>query len=171
MFDSMNANARAAPAAYAAAKDIIAQFVGAAAPGSSFPASGTWRYWWGRAREGWTRQSDLSTNTPEYAGDKLFAWISFRSIDVMSVLAARDHVPSAATSRLRASIADLVAQGLVYPFVAASFANREEVPLANPAAALAYARMTAPSDLRSTVWALYALVRMASPGYAAKGHP
>lgn len=150
--------------AYRSAKDIVEQFIEACAAGLAMPSSGTWPYWWGPAREGWTSESGTSVNTKSYAGDKLVAWISFRSIDAMSLMAGRNHLPVAATSRLRSSIADLVSRGLIYPFVGASFAKYESIPLTHGAAALSYARMTAPSDLQNSVWAAFALASQSSHG-------
>ncbi len=145
--------------ALAASTDIIIQFLGAIAPQGEMPASGMWPYWWGKAREGWTADQGISRNRPDYPGDRLTAWMSFRSIDVMSVLAASPHLARARELALRNSIAALVHAGLVYPFVAAGFDSTEQLPLPNRAAALAYGRMTAPSDLQNAVYAYYTLAR------------
>jgi hypothetical protein len=145
--------------ALAASTDIIIQFIGAIAPQGEMPASGMWPYWWGKAREGWTANEGTSRHRPDYPGDRLTAWISFRSIDVMSVLAASPHLARAREPALRNSIAALVHAGLVYPFVAASFDSMESLPLPNRAAAVSYGRMTAPSDLQSAVYAYYTLAR------------
>jgi hypothetical protein len=143
--------------ALAAATDIVTQFLSAIASQGEMPVSGMWPYWWGRAREGWIAEQSVSQNRPEYAGDKLTAWISFRSIDAMTVLAASTHLQSAREPKLRNSIATLVHGGLLFPFVASGFEAAEKLPLPNRATALAYARMTAPSDLQSSVYAHYAL--------------
>jgi len=143
--------------ALAAATDIVTQFFSAIASQGEMPASGMWPYWWGQARAGWTAEQGVSRNRPEYAGDNLTAWISFRSIDAMTVLAAGTHLQSAREEKLRNSIATLVHAGLLFPFVAAGFDAQERLPLPNRAPALAYARMTAPSDLQSAVYAYYTL--------------
>lgn len=146
-------------AALGAARDIISQFLAVIAPQGQMPASGMWRYWGGKAGAGWTSEEGISNNMPAYPGDKLPAAVSFRSIDVMSVLSARQHLPAADVPSLSDSIAKLVNAGLVFPFVAAAFDPARGLPLPNHAAALSYARMTAPSDLQSSVYAYYALAR------------
>jgi hypothetical protein len=145
--------------AFGAACDIITQFLTAVADDGAMPSSGLWPYWWGKARAGWTAQEGISTNMPAYPGDKLTAWISFRSIDVMSALAARPHIAAAESRAFKDSVARLVNAGLLFPFVAAAFDVDRGLPLPNYTAALSYARMNAPSDLQSSVYAYFALVR------------
>lgn len=139
------------------AAEIIQQFIESVAPGGAMPASGMWPYWWGDARDGWTAEQGFSVNMPAYPGDKLIAWISFRSIDVMSVLGAKEHVAMAAEPDLRRNIGELAARGLVYPFVAAGLLKQEGIPLMHWTPALSHARLNAPSDLQSGVWAILSL--------------
>ena len=69
---------------------IIDKFAKDNIVGETFPASGEWPYWWGRAYEGWTEQDAISTNIPSYKGDRSKAFISFKSIDVLSLMSAFD---------------------------------------------------------------------------------
>ncbi|MGD9805856.1 MAG: hypothetical protein AB7U78_20935, partial [Hyphomicrobiaceae bacterium] len=140
------------------AGEIIQQFLHAVAPGGTMPNSGQWPYWWGAARAGWKADMGLSINKPDFNGDTLPAWISFRSIDAMSVLAAKDFLPEAAALSLRLSIADLIARGLVYPFVSASFVKDGRVPIVQRTPALSYSRLSYPGDLRNSVWGMFSLV-------------
>ena len=69
---------------------IIDKFVKDNIEGETLPANGEWPYWWGRAYEGWTEQDAISTNIPNYTGDRSKAFISFKSIDVLSLMSAFD---------------------------------------------------------------------------------
>ena len=127
-----------------------------------------WPYWWGKARDGWTKDEDVSINRPEYPGDRLTAWISFRSIDVMAVLGSGAQIKKAASRKLSDSIARLIDAGLVYPFVASAYLKLgEPLPLPNPTVARSYARMASPIDLRNAVYAHFALARR----HLAEGKP
>jgi hypothetical protein len=157
ILDTLKDLPKPAPAmetARAQAAEIIDQFLEAVAPGGAFPGSGKWPYWWGKAAQGWTEAEGVSINKPSYAGDKSVAFISFRSIDVMSVLAARRASDLASRASLIESIHRLVARGQVYPFVAASFVDHGYRPALEPRIALHYLRLTAPWELQSAVWAL-----------------
>lgn len=67
---------------------IIDKFVKDNISTGIFPSSGEWPYWWGRAYEGWTDQDGISANIPSYNGDRSMAFISFKSIDVLSLMSA-----------------------------------------------------------------------------------
>ncbi len=133
--------------------EIINHFLEAVAPDARFPHDGEWPYWWGQAWEGWTVEEDVSVNTPAYVGDKSVAFISFRSIDLMSTMAAHRLSFLASEQTLRESMERAVARGHVYPFVAASFVEDGYRPALDIGVALHYARQTAPWELQSAVWA------------------
>lgn len=145
------------------ASQFINRFIQDVAVDGEMPNSGEWPYWWGQAHKGWSETEGVSVHTPSYAGDKSVAYISFRSIDVMSILAAERYSTAAASPRLIASIARLVADGKVYPFVNASFFKRHARPVLKADVAAHYARMTAPWDLQSAVWALLDLPAATAP--------
>ncbi len=136
------------------ATDIIDHFLEGVTRRGVMPESGIWPYWWGRASRSWTEADGISVNTPAYPGDRLDAFISFKSIDVMSVLSAERFSGLATRPELIAGIRDLVANGSVYPFVSASFVSRGYLPELQPNIGLRYARMTAPWEMQNAVWAL-----------------
>ena len=136
------------------AAQIINHFIEGVANDGQMPRSGEWPYWWGQAENGWTAAQDVSVNTKTYPGDKSKAFISFRSIDAMAVLAAETHSSRAASPRLVESMHRLVTLGHVYPFVAASFTKNGYRPALEARVARNYARLTSPWDLQSAVWAL-----------------
>lgn len=139
------------------AVDIIDHFLEGVTRRGAMPESGIWPYWWGRAARSWTESDGVSINTPAYPGDRLDAFISFKSIDVMSVLSAERFSEPATRPELIAGIRDLVANGSVYPFVSASFVARGYLPELQPIVGLRYARMTAPWEMQNAVWALLSL--------------
>lgn len=166
VFDSVAPAAARTPGeerALGQAADIIGFFLDDIAPGGEMPATGRWPYWWGKAKEGWAADEGVSVNKPAYGGDKILAWISFRSIDVMSVLAAAPTVEAARQEKLKHSIARLVAHGAVYPFVAASFLKGDTYPDLERRVALDYVRQTAPFDVQSSIWAAVSLIRGSAP--------
>lgn len=137
--------------------EVIDQFLGAVAPNDTLPPDGIWPYWWGRAGDVWTEEDGVSLNTPNFPGDRLIAWISFRSIDVMATLSAVATYSPTRRSALKKSIAGLVSSGLVFPFVSASYVKRKAIPHLKPTVAKTFARMTGPTDLQSSIWAYFSL--------------
>lgn len=146
------------PDAARAATDIIELFQRRIAPNGNMPNSGTWDYWWGTAYDGWKPDDRVSENMVEYHGDHIKAWISFRSIDAMSNLAASDRLPARVRENLIASTRNLVSAGKLYPFVNFELTQHEESAVLFRSVALRYARMNSAWDLQSAVWAYLALV-------------
>lgn len=68
------------------AKAIVEHFIHRLLPNGRFPCAREWPYWSDLGYRGWDRSLDISENTPESRGDQGVAWISFRTIDVVSVL-------------------------------------------------------------------------------------
>jgi hypothetical protein len=157
VFDTLKGVAKLDPVQMRAreqATQIINQFLDDVTPEGEFPRSGEWPYWWGKAKQGWAESEGVSTHMKSYAGDKSVAFISFRSIDSMSTLAAERASWRASSQSLVESIHRAVAKGHVYPFVASSFVDRGYRPALEPAVSLGYLRMTAPWELQGAVWAL-----------------
>jgi predicted membrane-bound spermidine synthase len=146
------------PEAQQAAVDIIELFQRRIAPEGAFSNAGVWDYWWGTAYDGWTASDEVSLNKPEYPGDHIKAWISFRSIDVMSNLAASELLPAWVKGNLVTSAAHLVATGKLYPFVNYELSRLGAPPVLNRDVALRYARINSPWELQSAAWAYLALV-------------
>ncbi|HRN87731.1 MAG TPA: hypothetical protein PK271_03940 [Hyphomicrobium sp.] len=138
--------------------DVIHHFLRRIAPEGVLPLTGTWPYWWGRAYDGWNEQTEFSVNTPSYPGDHGTAWISFRSIDVMSVLAAADHLSEQVTERLYASAARLVERGQVYPFVAYELQRAGRKALPDTAVSRRYTRISSPWEVQNAAWAYASLL-------------
>lgn len=72
-------------------RDIIEFFMEKLGNKGGFPTTESWYYWYGHAYDGWTEEEKLSCNMPTYSGDQGLAWISFRTIDFMSVMSALDY--------------------------------------------------------------------------------
>ena len=142
----------------AAPLEIIQHFLRRIAPDGVLPLTGIWSYWWGRAYDGWDEQAGISVNTPAYPGDKGSAWISFRSIDVMSALAAAEQLPDRIAGRLYASAARLVEHGLVYPFVSYELQRAGFHALPDEKVARRYARISSPWEVQNAAWAYAALL-------------
>ncbi len=152
------ANTRARP--LQAANDVIEHFLRHVAPDGRLPKSGEWDYWWGRAYEGWTTSDGVSVNRPEYAGDRGKAWISFKTIDVMSVLGAGANQLGDRITVFGQDAVELVERGKIFPFAAYPLVKLGLHPAPPFATVAPYARVGAPWDIGSAVWALFWLANM-----------
>ena len=142
---------------------IVAHFLRRVAPDGRLPQTGKWDYWWGQAYEGWSASDQVSINMPEYAGDHIAAWISFRSIDVMSSLAAASHFGAAVQSNLQKSAAALIARGKLYPFVAYEL-KRAGLDVELPDAIIRrYIRVSSPWEIQNAAWAYAAELNRGNP--------
>jgi hypothetical protein len=136
-----------------AALDILEHFLASIAPSGHLPSSGQWDYWWGRAYDGWSEADNVSVNRPSYGGDKHKAWISFRSIDVMALLAGADQMPAGVRHRLIESALTLVCRGDLYPFVSYELMRHSRAPAIAPIIANGYLRVSSPWELQNAAWA------------------
>ena len=119
-----------------------------------FPDVDKWAYWYGLAENGW--EKDISTNIPAYKGNKSLAWISFRTIDVMSVLAALPYCNSLNEKKLLESTFDLVKNGEIYPFAARSVLEHGKNIAFNHDTVSYYRRAVVPYELSNSIWVLAA---------------
>lgn len=119
-----------------------------------FPSVDEWYYWYGHAYDGWQATEDRSIHTPEYAGDRGLAWISFRTIDLMSVMSAVDFLADIDKKALEETALDRIMEGDVYPFAARSVLEYEKHPIFKRSALYPYVRSEAPWALSNNVWAL-----------------
>ncbi|MBI5721200.1 MAG: hypothetical protein HZC37_26315 [Burkholderiales bacterium] len=140
-----------------AATDVIGHFTDRIAPAGALPASGAWDYWWGRAYDGWDEPGRHSMHVPRYGGDKIKAWISFRTIDAMSLVAGAARLGPQEAANARASAQALAARGLLYPFANHAWVNEATAIHLGAPAAHEYARVSAPWELGSAVWSAAAL--------------
>lgn len=137
-------------------REIIRHFIRKLGKDGRFPEPMAWDYWWGYAYDGYDKASGRSINTPSYVGDKSPAWISFRTIDLTSVLAARGYVAEVAHG-FEASARDLIMRGEVYPFAARSLAMDGTRPGYRFSVAHKYARSGAPWEIANVPWVLATL--------------
>ncbi|ACV33447.1 hypothetical protein [Accumulibacter sp.] len=140
-----------------AQREIIRHFISRLGKDGRFPEPLAWDYWWGHAYDGYDEASARSLNTPSYVGDKSAAWISFRTIDLMSVLGARGYVAEAGGEGFAVSARDLIMRGEVYPFAARSLDMDGARAGYHSTVAHKYARSGAPWEIANVPWALATL--------------
>lgn len=138
----------------AAAHSVIDYFLQRLGKDGGFPSVDEWYYWYGHAYDGWKASEDRSVHMPEYVGDHGLAWISFRTIDLMSVMSAIYSLPEASQVLLKKTASDRIRRGEVYPFAARSIIEHEQTPSFKLAALYPYFRAEAPWALSNNVWAL-----------------
>ena len=56
---------------------------------------GSWHYWWGLGKTGWTSEDNVSLNTPSYLGNSSIANKSYLAIDAEAILALEKVSPNA----------------------------------------------------------------------------
>ncbi len=151
------ADAATPPEVLKAATDVLQHFVDRIAPGASLPADGAWDYWWGHAYDGWTEQDSRSVNTPRYGGDRIKAWISFRTIDAMALVAGAPRLGTKESANARASAASLLERGLLYPWGNHALVHETQAIHLARAVAQEYSRTSAPWELSNAVWSLSVL--------------
>jgi hypothetical protein len=156
------ADAATPPQAIDAATDVLRHFADRIAPAGRLPESGSWDYWWGRAFDGWDTAAGWSVNTRQYGGDRIKAWISFRTIDAMALVAGAPRLGAAEAAAARRSAMALAGRGLLYPFANHAWVDTGEIHLA-PAVALEYARVSTPWELANAAWSLAAQARRGAP--------
>jgi hypothetical protein len=137
-----------------AARAVIGYFLKILSKDGGFPSVSEWYYWYGHAYDGWKASENRSMHTPEYPGDHGLAWISFRTIDLMSVMSALDYLSAVDKEQLKKTGADRVLEGDVYPFAARSLLEHGEIPVFKLTALQPYLRSEAPWALSNSVWAL-----------------
>ncbi|HQZ06113.1 MAG TPA: hypothetical protein PLJ46_09585, partial [Burkholderiaceae bacterium] len=144
-------------------REIIQHFLDNLSTNGGFPPANDWHYWWGQAFDGYDAASGQSVNTPAYVGDKSIAWISFRTIDLMSVMASLDFMPNLDGEALKGSALDRLRDGDIYPFATRSLLDAGAQPGLNERVVHRYARTGAPWDISNQVWALAMLPVTSEP--------
>ena len=142
-----------------AATDVLTHFTDRLAPGGTLPASGQWDYWWGRAYDGWDESAGLSVNMPRYGGDRIKAWISFRTIDAMSLVTGAPRLGAEVARNARASAQALTARGALYPFTNHAWVDAAAAIHLGSPVAHEYVRVSAPWEIGSAVWSAAVLAR------------
>lgn len=135
-------------------RQIIGFFMERLGKDGGFPDINGWYYWYGHAFDGWSEKDDFSCNKPSYPGDRGLAWISFRTIDFMSVLSALDFMSGLDRRRMRDSAFETVKRGDVYPFASRSLLALGLAPQIKISILQRYLRATSPWEISNTPWAL-----------------
>lgn len=135
-------------------RDIITFFLERLGVDGGFPSVDKWNYWYGHAYDGWTEADNRSCNTPSYPGDHGQAWISFRTIDFMSVMSAIGFIPGLDKEKLVNSAIETVKLGGVFPFASRSLLAAGKAPQIQIPVLERYYRATAPWEISNTPWAL-----------------
>ena len=135
-------------------RQIISFFLEKLGKNGGFPDVSGWYYWYGHAFDGWGQVDNLSCNMPKYSGDRGLAWISFRTIDLMSVLSALDFMTVTDRESLLDSAFNTVKEGGVYPFASRSLIALGKIPQVRMSVLERYFRATSPWELSNTPWAL-----------------
>lgn len=144
-------------------RQIIDFFLHRLAANDEFPSPDRWYYWWGHAYEGYGASSNRSVHTPAYVGDKSVSWISFRTIDLTSVLAALDYLSESGRAELRASAVENLFEGTVYPFAARATLDFSPRLIFGGDRIFEYARAASPWEFANVPWALAALPQRQEP--------
>ncbi len=121
-----------------------------------------WNYARGDILDGWVEKDNISSNTPNWAGDKqntTTAHISYRSMDAMALLAAQRFGLSELPDGFVNHILQLVEEGWLYPFVAEELLPLNERPKLPFATARLYSRAALSWEFQNQIWALDALIR------------
>jgi hypothetical protein len=140
-----------------AAGQIIDFFLEKSSNEGEFPRSGVWDYWWGKAYDGWTESDGVSLNNAAYKGDKIKAWISFRTIDAMAAISSVDSKSPLTRNRIVSSVSNLLYHGRLYPFAAYEALRLGEMPRMRRDVAIRYARIGSPWEAQSASYAIFFL--------------
>ena len=116
-----------------------------------------WDYAGGDFYDGWTAADDLSTNTPEFPGDKVntaTAHISYRSMDAIALLEAHREGFVTLDPALIDHMCTLIDTGRLYPFAMEAMSDFDhKIDLYEPLAQ-GYRRVVYAYDLQSAPWAM-----------------
>ncbi|HJK85150.1 MAG TPA: hypothetical protein QKA37_00925 [Candidatus Megaira endosymbiont of Stentor roeselii] len=137
------------------AKNIILTFLEKSGVREANLENYTWKYWYGRVAEKWTKDDNLSINTPIHPGDTGQADISYLTIDVMALLTVAKKYPELLTDKMFNQIKKAVQYGLLFPFVQEDLKElyNTEVNLTNNAV-LKYLLCDSPWCIVNVGWAL-----------------
>ena len=119
----------------------------------TLPMNAIWPYWWGKAWDGWSKTEQISEQKKEYSGDKGNGWISFRSIDAISILAlALAEATNPQYHKNVIQISKFVQNGKLYPFVSTKLHQHNILPALKKEVISDYIRFTSPWELDNCVW-------------------
>lgn len=112
---------------------------------------GTWSYWWGIAYDGYGSEDKVSLNTKAYAGDKGEGWITFRTIDAVSVVSYHRNFTTLKNS-LSNDIQELASEGKVLPYILET--SVKYAPKLQEDVILKYIRFTDLPNFQNVPWVL-----------------
>lgn len=116
-----------------------------------------WRYAGGLFFDGWTAADNVSTNTPDFPGDKIntsTAHISYRVMDVIALSEANRAGFISLDPTIAAHFAMLADEGRVYPFVMEALAKDGHTLALPDHLAQSYRRISYAYDLQSAAWVM-----------------
>jgi hypothetical protein len=121
-----------------------------------------WNYCAGLCQQGWNAADGISTNTPNWEGNKTrtsAAHTSYRSMDARAVLEAQALWNLDDLSWFSGYARDLVQRGWLYPMVAAPLSQHGARPTLGAAVQMRHGRSALPYEVHNQIWALDALGR------------
>jgi hypothetical protein len=119
----------------------------------------TWRYMWGSAHDGWTPADNVSTNTPDWEGNKTLdagglAHISYRTMDARALLAAHRFLAVPLPPGFIDQLQRLVQRGRLTPSLSPDLIALGRRPQLDDAIARMYSRAGRPIQIQNQFWAL-----------------
>lgn len=118
----------------------------------------SWYYWWGPAKAGWTKETGISANTPEWKGDgDNIAMARYRTFDAIAALVSGTKQPDVVDHGLLLYFDEAVERGGLEPFLTPYLMKYGLAPKMTRKVALQYARADSQPDFRNTFWSMYAL--------------
>jgi len=121
-----------------------------------------WRYSAGDFFDGWTREDDISTNTPNWPGDKFStttAHISYRTMDAMALLAGDRVGYKRLRTSLKKHLLSLADSGDLWPLVMDEYHLHGQTYKLPNRKAQYYLRSTEPYQVQNQVWAIAAMTK------------
>ncbi len=125
----------------------------------NLPKNAIWPYWWGKAWDGYLFYENISVNKKQYFGDKGNGWISFRSIDAISILKLYNSKKMDGLENYKNNIFSFIIDGHLYPFVSSEFLSSKIVPLLDRKTIARYIRFTSPWEFDNAVWAYLSFIK------------
>lgn len=125
------------------------------------PKNAVWPYWWGKAWDGWTWLEDVSANKKSYTGDEGVGWISFRTIDAISILSMHNK-ENYINNKYIDTISEYISKGYLYPFASKNLISLSNIPLLQTQITSEYIRFSSPWELDNAVWSYFSFIKRES---------
>lgn len=121
----------------------------------NLPQNAIWPYWWAKAYDGYSEDEHISINKSSYVGDKANGWISFRTIDAISVLSLIQYYNKNNLDyniNYLHNIIDFTANGELYPFTSTYLKSFDSIPMLNDNVMNKYIRFSSPWEFDNVVY-------------------